>query len=591
MCGIAGAVSTANDSALVRRRVERMQKCLRHRGPDDQGVKSFTDPACALAHTRLAIIDLSENGHQPMACAEGRYWITFNGEIYNYRGLREQLEQDGEVFRSESDTEVILALYRRHGARCLRKLRGMFAFFIWDDVDKRGFAARDPFGIKPLYYWHDDDTLAFASELRALRAAAFSKFRLSSRGVATYLLRGTVSEPFTLLRNYRQLKAGHYMTWEDNQVKRARYVQTSFKSADISYDDAVQVTRKALIESVKAHMVSDVPVGIFLSGGLDSTALLALACQHSQQPINTYSIAFEDPKWNEGDAASKIARHFRTNHTEWLLTPADAQRLYADFVEAIDQPTIDGFNTFCVSRLAAHHGQKVVLSGLGGDELFGGYKSFQLLPVMVRLSAALGPLAGVIRWLAASCNQLVGFRGRRIFDFLLRPGSLSAAQRSLRGVFSLKETNEILQALSLQPFHRYPQEYEGQTIGDQISATELNSYLRNQLLRDSDVMSMAWALELRVPLVDYRLWKTLAKIPAQYRLQKGKKLLVDSVPEIPHWVSQQAKRGFRFPFDEWFRNEWQSLPIPYQLPSWLKLRPWYRRWSLAVLAEWRRQHL
>ena len=591
MCGIAGAVSTRVEAAEVQHRVEAMQKQLLHRGPDDSGVVSFENYAATLAHTRLAIIDLSDDAHQPMRSQDQRFTICFNGEIYNYRELRDELTQAGEQLFSQSDTEVILKLYQREGVHCLQKLRGMYAFFIWDSVENRGFAARDPLGIKPLYYWHDANSLAFASELRALIDSRFCTNKLSVQGVSSYLLRGTVSEPHSLLQGVEQLKAGYYLQWHAGSVKLKEYAGLDFQASEMSASEAIAVTRAALEDSVKAHLVSDVPVGVFLSGGIDSTAILALATRASDKPINTYSIAFEDPRWNEGDIAKRVAKHFGANHTELLMTADRARPLFDQFLKAIDQPTIDGFNTFCVAKLAHDHGQKVVLSGVGGDEIFAGYKSFSILPKMTALGRALKPLAPLLSWESKTFNRFISPRLRRSLDFLSRPGSLAAAHQSLRGVFSISETLALMQALKLEPTVAALNEARSENLSDRISEIELSTYMRNQLLRDSDAMSMAWGLELRVPFVDSRLITELSAIPAKFRLRQGKKLLIESVPEIPQWVVNRPKQGFRFPFDQWFENSWSQLESDIAVPAWIALTPWYRQWSLLVLANWTRRNL
>ncbi|MEM7359212.1 MAG: asparagine synthase (glutamine-hydrolyzing) [Pseudomonadota bacterium] len=599
MCGIAGAVSNQIDAQALRQQVQTMQDALRHRGPDDRGFATSPDYAASLAHTRLSVIDLSPTGHQPMQSGDERYTITYNGEIYNYKELREQLEQRGEHFTGSSDTEVILRLYQLEGADFLQRLRGMYALFIWDNKQHCGFAARDPLGIKPFYYWANKYSLAFASEIRALLKTELFDARLNPAGLSSYLTRGTCSEPDTLVEDIKQLPAGHTLLWENGQCTLNSFSNIDFTPSKMDHDAAIRLTRSALEDSVKAHFVADVPVGIFLSGGIDSTALLALARLVTDQTINTYSIAFEDPAWNEGDIAKRVAAHFDTNHTELVMTAAQAKSLFNDYLEAVDQPSIDGFNTYCVAKLAHEYGEKVVLSGLGGDEMFAGYKSFTLLPKMTRWSrwaSKIGPLPGtVFTGLAKLSGSKYSGRLNRISDFLSDPGSLLAAHQSLRGIFSNREAEALCKKISgAQGINNSSEQTIGNSemsIANQISELELSTYMRNQLLRDSDVMSMAWGLELRVPLVDFQLLQTIAPIPAEIRLQPGKRLLVESVPELPDWVVNRPKQGFRFPFDEWFNEEMESLPIHSQIPHWISLTPWYRRWAISVLEYWRTRYL
>ncbi len=610
MCGIAGILSpqaslarahsnesNTNNSAEpadIKQRASRlkaMQDALVHRGPDDKGAFFSSSYQAALAHTRLSIIDLTEGGHQPMSCPNRRYTITFNGEIYNYKKLRTQMEYDGEVFRSTSDTEVILKLFISKGPACVQLLRGMFAFLIWDEQEKTAFAARDAFGIKPFYYLKAGDSLIFASELRAVLASGYSSRKISNRGVMSYLLKGTVAEPDTAIKNIKLLPAGTYLTWSAGKTKLHRYWNLDFSVNHFSRPKAVEVTRTALEHSIRAHLVSDVPVGIFLSGGIDSTALVAIASKLSKKQINTYSIAFENPEWNEADIARRVAKHFGTNHTEFLMTADIARPLFDQFLLDIDQPTIDGFNTYCVSKLASEAGEKVVLSGLGGDELFAGYKSFEILPEMVRKSELLANFRFLVKPLSKTLYKVLSPRQRRIADALNNSESLTAAHQSLRGIFSISEAYELTKIICKKaPKEILVSEPNHPSQADNISHLELSNYLRNQLLRDSDVASMAWGLELRVPFIDRVFIEQISAISADIRLQQGKQLLIDCVPELPTWVVNRPKQGFRFPFDEWFASNWDDMPMP-ATPKWIPLTPWYRRWSLAVLNDWKARHV
>jgi asparagine synthase (glutamine-hydrolysing) len=591
MCGIAGLLSTQLDQPAASVTLAAMQNALSHRGPDGRGDYFAPSNNAALAHTRLAIIGLGDSGAQPMSIIDGRYTISFNGEIYNYQALRLDLEAQGIRFVSNSDTEVILALYARYGAESVHMLRGMFAFVIWDELEQTGFAARDPLGIKPLYYWNDETTLAVASELRAIVAAGLSKQELDPQGLSSYLKTGTVSEPQTLLSDIKLLSAGHTLSWAEGVIEVRPFWAIQFEPQPTETVAAQQRTREALEDSIKAHFVADVPVGVFLSGGIDSTAIVALASKVTKQTINTYSIAFEDPEWNEGDIARRVADHFGTKHTELVMTAELAKPLFDQFLNAVDQPTIDGFNTFCVAKLAHDCGEKVVLSGLGGDELFAGYKSFRMLPKMVKSSYRMAILLWPIRMIEKMCNRFVPAKARRVFDFLRWPGSLTAAHISLRGIFSSSETFILTQMLCNSS--AAPDEHKAVLgdIPDAISELELTSYMRNQLLRDSDVASMAWGLELRVPFVDHVLIDTLSTIPSEQRLEFGKQLLIKAVPEIPDWVVNRPKQGFRFPFDKWFSGYWRDIPATQTIPNWIKLEPWYRKWSLILLNHWAEKYV
>jgi len=616
MCGIAGILSSSPFDrsnlfgelskqqivADLEARLNAMQSAIKHRGPDGQGSYFCPSQQAALSHTRLAIIDLSDSGHQPMS--NGNLTISFNGEIYNHQELRSQLEQSGESFNSHSDTEVILKLYAKYGSECVQKLRGMFAFIIWDSQNKTAFAARDPLGIKPFYYWHNQQHFVFSSELRGVLAAGLNTHKISEAGLSSYLQNGAVSEPESLVDDINMLAAGSYLEWQNGAIQTTQYWQLGFSNSSAlgsqtNYQDSINNTRNALLDSVRAHFISDVPVGIFLSGGIDSSALLALAKQVTNQTINTYSIAFENPDWNEGDIAKRVAELFGSNHTEFMMTPEIAKPLFEEFLAAIDQPTIDGFNTYCVSKLASERGEKVVLSGLGGDELFAGYPSFEKLPKAQSFSRLLFFFSPLLNRL----HTLLPTRLRRITDMLNAPNSLTVAHRAFRAVFSFGEAKDLIQTLKLSDYSEAKSNSKADSkltlklkqakqnkadhanILDQISALELENYMRNQLLRDSDIMSMTWGLELRVPFVDSTLINSISNIPAEQRCQYGKKLLIDAVPELPDWVVNRPKQGFRFPFDEWFAESWQKMPSP-ESPKWIKLTPWYRRWSLTVLDHW-----
>jgi asparagine synthase (glutamine-hydrolysing) len=592
MCGIAGILTHHSDRENLEILIQRMQKALQHRGPDDRGIFIAPDRQAAIAHTRLAILDLSSAGHQPMSTSDGRYWITFNGEIYNFQQLRQTLMGQGETFYSQTDTEVILKLYQRLGSDCVQSLRGMFAFAIWDDLEKTCFLARDPLGIKPLYYWQSGSTLVFASELKSILATQLPSRCLSVDGLYGYLTSGSVPEPHTMIEGIYCLEAGHRLHWHAGVLSQQCYWSMDFTPAAIAQPEAIQIVRDALVDSVQHHFVSDVPVGIFLSGGIDSTAVVALAQQTQTQDLRTYSIAFEEPEWNEGDVASKVAHTFGTDHTEYKITASLGRELFPRYLAALDQPSIDGFNTFCVSQLARKDGTKVVLSGLGGDELFGGYQSFQKVPQMVRLSQqlqAVRPLSKAIGMGLESWGTSP--RVKRLGNWLQHSPTSTAAYCSLRGIFTHREACAIAQQyLPRQTFPKRGDRHPSlnfSSLEDEVSWLEINCYMRNQLLRDNDTMSMFCGLELRVPFVDRAVIEAIASIPSSLRLSPGKQLLIDAVPELPSWIVNRPKKPFAFPFERWLAGEWHDL-----LPDFehnhkkIPLKNWSRRWSLSILQHW-----
>ena len=383
---------------------------------------------------------------------------------------------------------------------------------------------------------------------------------VNSQGVQGFLRLGSFQEPSTIIADVYTLPAGHYLLWKDGDKTIKRFWNLLNPACNEQHapleqmiqtrEESVKHLRTALEDTISAHFVSDVPVGIFLSGGVDSTALLALATKHyktstKQQAIHTFSIAFEDPDWNEGDLAQKTADHFGSKHTQWLITKPEAQAMFGDYLNTIDQPSIDGFNTYCVSKLAHDNGFKVVLSGVGGDELFAGYGSFKAVPRLrnlARLVSPIWPITYLIRKLFWSSFPS---KLRRLTDVLVKPLQHSAAYFGFRGIFSEQESRGLLKALELES----TKNTLAKRADSVLNNYELEFYMRNQLLGDSDCMSMAWGLELRVPLVDSFFYTQLLKIPEKWRLEQGKKMLIDAVPELPQWVVEQPKKGFRFPFD------------------------------------------
>ena len=515
--------------------------------------------------------------------------LVFNGEIYNYRELRQELEAAGEEFTGDGDTEVLLRLLVREGAACLPKLAGMFAFAFWDASTGSALLARDPLGIKPLYIREDGGTLAFASETKVLRRDADP---IDATALRDYFLWGSVPEPQTLQLAIRQLPAGHLLRWQngnsaiqrwyDHPREEVRLTTTPHRVLWHGLPTPAIVTRAALEESIQRHLVSDVPVGIFLSGGIDSTALLALTriALGPAADIRTFSIGFDDPAFDESAPARRTAEHFGANHTEWKMTTEEGTAEIPGFLEAMDQPGIDGFNTWCVSKLAQREGMKVVLSGLGGDEIFAGYASFWRVPQFHRWYR----LAGLLRPAVAKVleSRPTGSPFRRLAAFLQGDGEWLQAYHVQRGIFTPQEADVLAKHLA-----DTPAEPDWAISGlpenprDVVGVLEITRYMRNQLLRDSDVYSMAHGLELRVPFVDARLLESITAIPAAIRLRQGKQLLLEAMPEIPDWVQNQPKRGFRFPFQSWMDLTFSEQLEQAQKNSPIELKVWYRTWALA----------
>lgn len=569
--------------------LEAMRGRLRHRGPDDEGLWLSPAREAGLVHTRLSILDLSPAGHQPMSGRSGALTVVFNGEIYNFRELRAGLEAAGVVFHTATDTEVLLKLYEQEGEAMVGRLRGMFAFCLWDAEKRRALLARDPLGIKPLYVHEDGGRLAFSSELRALCGAGLFTPRLDAAGLRGFLETGSVPEPLTLAEGVRMLGAGESLLWENGRSTRRRYWNLRFGSERPA--DAVARVRAALLDSVSHHFVSDVPVGLFLSGGMDSTALLALANAEGRQGVAAFSIGVDEAAADESGVARRTAAHFGADYHELRLDAGAAFDLARGFLDAVDQPTIDGLNTYAVAGLARRHGMKVVLSGLGGDELFGGYASFSRIPRMRLLRAGLRWVPGVGALLARR-----GPQGRRMADYVRSDGSVTAAHAALRGIFSQAEAAALaawvggkagLDPAPILVAGRGGTDSHPDCMADEICRLETERYMRNQLLRDSDVLAMARGLELRTPFVDSALVDAVTALHPAVRLRPGKALLAEAVPEIPRWVLEQRKRGFLFPFQRWLSGDAESgvargvaaavqgAPVP--VPNW------YQKWSLFML--------
>ena len=599
MCGIAGFLDPSQTLSDADRRLSVLQKALRHRGPDDQGSWQSACGVARFAHTRLSILDLSAAGHQPMTTPDGRYTITFNGEIYNFRELRTGLQAEGQVFRTGTDTEVILALYSRLGSGCLPKLDGMFAFAIWDAVERSCFVARDAFGIKPLYYCNTGGVFSFASEVRALQAAKFPGASLNANSLCDYFETGSVPEPGTLLADVQALEAGGHLLWKEGRIQLGYWWKICFEPVvPLPRKQAVAKLRNALIESTRRHFVSDVPVGIFLSGGIDSTALLALARHIGVKDIDTFSIGVDDPQLDESSTAARTAAHFQTRHHELRLDAEAGRVRFEEFINHSDQPSIDGFNTYTVSAFAKEKGLKVVLSGLGGDELFAGYPSFEKVPSLVRQAKWLAMVPGLAQHAGLMLEyRFQSHRIRRLGAFLQGPLTIARAYGAFRGIFSRRSARMMAARYAGVPLAEFlkslgepvEEPFTGNAL-DEVSRCELSRYMRHQLLKDSDVMSMAHSLELRVPLVDRRLFEAVSSIPAAIRLQQGKRLLVDALPELPSWVIHQRKKGFLFPYKQWAQSSWSSVfeQVNARLP--VRSPTWYQTWCAFMLDRWLENH-
>jgi asparagine synthase (glutamine-hydrolysing) len=555
MCGICGVVS-ANGSPDPER-VARMSTTLVHRGPDSAG--EFSDGTAALAARRLSIIDL-ETGDQPIANEDGTLHVVQNGEIYNYRELRRELERAGHRFRTHGDTEVLLHLYEQHGDGFAERLRGMFAVAIWDAPRRRLVLARDRFGIKPLYYRDAAGELAFASELRAL-----PRGEIDLDAVEAFLAFNSIPAPLTIFRDVRKLPAGHLLLWEDGRTRLERFARPAPVPVEELRDDEeaelVEELRSRVRDSVRAHLVSDVPVGVLLSGGVDSALLTALAADESSEPLRTFSIGFEERSFDELADARRVAERYGTRHRELVLRP-DAALLLPALAEAFDEPFADSsaLPTYLVSELAASD-VKVALSGEGGDELFGGYYTY----AADLLAQRVGGLARLAR---PFVERLPTSTGKASFDYrakrFVRAAHLPPLERhhGWKEIFSRDARAELTGRRStFDPVDLLRARYDETQGSDDLARlqdVDLGTYLVDDLLVKTDRASMAHSLEARVPYLDTVVTNLALALPTRHKVRGlAKKVLLRKAAEplLPREIVHGKKRGFSIPAAAWLRGE------------------------------------
>ena len=606
MCGIAGLYGRAEAESI-----RAMTAAMIHRGPDDSGIWSDATTGIALGNTRLAIQDLSAAGHMPMT--DGRNWITYNGEVYNFLDLRQELEKYGHTFESRGDTEIILAAYRQWGAGCLEHLRGMFAFAIFDpDRGGRLFLARDHFGIKPLYWSQTTNAFLFASEIRALLASGLLQRRLDRQAAWGYLSVGSVIPPRTIVQNVNALLPGHALVIEAGKVRIWQWwdLVSAAQRANVppTLEEAAREVRRLLEESIRLQMIADVPVGAFLSGGIDSTTIVGLMSAIASRPVHTYSVAFETAEGTTSELpyARIASQQFGTVHEEIVVTEQEVAGSFDTMVDALDQPSIDGINSFMVSK-AARRGVTVALSGLGGDELFAGYPQFGRFVRATRLS----PTGG--RFLADMLK--VGgifLPGRLRFPLEFLAASPVGRHRHVRQFFSDQEKRAMLSpdwldGIDPESIDTFYSELllAGLDPVSQVSYVEVRGYMAHTLLRDTDAMSMAHSLEVRVPFVDHVLAEFVFALPPAWKWHEGRGKLVlrQAVGDLlPKDIVGRKKMGFDLPLGTWLRGilyprfqetlttptaqEMLSAGIRDALVKRAASNQNYPLWSLLVLLRW-----
>ena len=564
MCGICGV---AGPGAVDLEAVRRMNSRLTHRGPDSDGL--FHEGGVALAMRRLSIIDL-EHGDQPISNEDGDITVVQNGEIYNYRELRGELERRGHRFATQSDTEVLVHLYEEHGDGFVERLRGMFAIALWDGRSHRLLLARDRFGIKPLYYRLAGGALSFASELKAmLEQPGFSR-QIDPRAVAAYLAFNSIPAPLTIFAEARKLPAGMLAVWRDGELTQMRYARPSPVPAGETRrrpeNALADELRETLRGSVRAHLVADVPVGVLLSGGVDSAGIVALAAGEQADPVKTFSVGFEEASFDELDRARSVAGRYGTDHHEIVLRP-DAVELFPKLVEAFDEPFGDSsaLPTYLVSELAAGE-VKVALSGEGGDELFGGYYTYVadlLAPRVGRLAALAAPLAEMLP--SSNAKVSLDYKAKRF----ARGAGLPPLERhhAWKEIFSLQLQASLLgdRDPGWDPVDVYRERY-AETAGAEplarLQDVDLGIYLVDDLLVKTDRSSMAHSLELRVPFLDNEV-ATMAlglATPLKVRGLAKKRLLRQALaPLLPKEVLRGPKQGFSIPIAAWLRGPLQGF--------------------------------
>jgi len=594
MCGIAGIAGL--DRSVLAGGVDGMVDRLRHRGPDASGVRSFD--RCTLGHTRLRIVDLSSLGDQPMANEDGTVWTVFNGEIYNFGELRSELQAAGHCFRSGTDTEVIVHLYEEHGADLARRLRGMFAFAIWDEPNQRLVLCRDRLGIKPLYYRSAGGRLSFASEVRAL---AEPGDRVVPAALGGYLRLGWVPGPATITDGVLELPPGHVLVWDGQAAAPAPYWSGAGSGTGLEPVPATGELADALDDAMRRHLVADVPIGLFLSSGVDS-AVVARVASRVDPGVRTFTVAFDTAADESADAAA-MAGGMGLAHTVVRVGAAEALEAAASFLADMDQPSVDGLNSWMISRAVRDAGLVVALSGLGGDELFAGYSTFRHVPRIVTAGSRAGPAGRLAAGVLGRSHRTAHSRARRALEGAAS-GGWAGAYGAVRGLFGAGELARLWPPSRDLPDPVVYEPAAADPPARAVGQLELGNYLPFQLLRDTDCMSMAHALEVRVPLLDDRVVDLALRGHAAAGGWDKSRLLAAAGTEMSH-LAHRPKKTFTLPLDTWMRGRLKG-PAEDALVSlgeagqgfdrraltdlWLGyLRRevgWRPVWALAVLGRW-----
>ncbi|MDQ0640893.1 asparagine synthase (glutamine-hydrolyzing) [Pedobacter sp. W3I1] len=561
MCRIAGIIDKNRSIDQIEQKVKGMCDIMAHGGPDGEGFYANAGDGIVMGHRRLALIDLSPKGHQPMIYQHGKVVISFNGEIYNYLLLKKELQDLGFQFKTESDTEVILLAYAAWGVESFDRFKGMFAFCLYDADHQQSFLVRDPSGIKPLYYRAVEKHLVFSSEVKAFAETDYSYTEQQDWKIY-FLAFGHLPEPYTTLNEVQMLAKGHYLIWQhqSDTFEIKNYVPEQVFKKITNYEEAKTGIQQNLYRSVKRHLSADAKIGVFLSGGIDSSILSLLADEIQTKTtsgsgmLNTISINFEETAFSEKVFQDIIVQRLQGNHSEYTITPNLFAEHFPAALKAMDQPTSDGINSWFVNYFAKENGLKAVLSGIGADELFGGYPSFKrmgwikqlkrLPPFILRKSLRFKK-AALKRGYYLSYQNTVG-------EYLFLRGIFTPDEIAKLLSCSIAKVDQVLQNTSINPIPNHLND------GERASWLECNLYMQNQLLKDTDTMSMQHGVEVRVPFLDQDLLVTLAAINSELKFkgERPKSLLIEAFSKmLPRAIWHRKKMGFTFPFQDWLKKD------------------------------------
>ncbi|MBO9200161.1 MULTISPECIES: asparagine synthase (glutamine-hydrolyzing) [Niastella] len=565
MCGIAGIFSF-KQSVNLHQTIRLMTNAMAHRGPDSDGF--YTNEIVALGHRRLSIIDLSTAANQPIADYTGRYQIIFNGEIYNFQEVKKMLPEY--PFSTNSDTEVLLAAYSKWGPECLPLLKGMFAFAIWDTTERELFIARDRMGVKPVYYFTNENVFLFASEIRGILGSGIVERNADALAIREFLSYQSVGSGQSAIQNIVQLEAGSYITIRGNKVSINKYWEiTGRPEIDFDFGDTAMVQKQVqllLRNAVERRLISDVPLGAFLSGGIDSSVVVGLMAEVSSTPVNTFNVAFEEKEFDESEYARIISRKFNTNHNQVLLKPDVFLDELTNALDAMDTPSGDGINTYVVSKAIKQSGLTVALSGIGGDELFAGYPFFKQYLQVKKYQ----PIWQGTGWLRSIAGSFLGNTNKalRMKQLLKAPAnSIRYFYPEFRRIITpsllaslVRKNSNDLTSLEKE-LAGLPSSLEKFPLLSQVSIAEYTGYTQHTLLKDMDQFSMAVSLEAREPFFDHDLVEFVLAVPDHIKFpQYSKRLLVESVQGLlPDEIVHRKKQGFLFPWSIWMKNELRSF--------------------------------